>query len=51
MEFFREFFRNTIDIHYIEIMVILLVILIVVGPDNLLKYAHKLGRMISNFRK
>ena len=40
-----------IGISALEIIVILLVILAVVGPDNLIKYARKLGGIVRNFRR
>lgn len=39
------------DIGIIEIMIILAVILLVVGPEKLPGYARQLGKIIRNFRK
>jgi len=40
--------KGFLDISYLEIIVILVVILLVIGP-NLPEYVRKLGRIIRNF--
>ena len=42
---------NFFDIGILEIIVILVVILLVVGPEKMPGYARKLGQFIRNFRK